>query len=188
LNQARRLVEIYRSMQVGKSQLVDRFDSQLLTAEAGRFVKDPAAGEAFIASVRDSAGAALDAVRPVTGQTITLTSTATRHIPVLITNGNNEPLRVTVQLLSPHLRVSPPSSVVLPPNQTQTVSFDVQLKTTGRFPAEVRVLSPSGRLIGRATLVVRSTALNRVALIITVGAALLGLLVWARRFLPRRTS
>jgi len=34
---------------------------------------------------------------------------------------------------------------------------------------------------------VRSTAYNRVALLITIGAALLALVVWARRFVPRRT-
>ncbi|HEX7463403.1 MAG TPA: DUF6049 family protein [Actinomycetota bacterium] len=189
LKQARRQVEIYRSMLVGESRAADRLDSQLLLAEAGRFVHDPAGGEAFIASVRDSVGVALDAVGPDRGQTRTITVTpgSARGIPVRITNGNEEPLRVTVQLLSP-LKTGPPTSVVLPANQTQTVSFDVELKTTGRFPVEVRVLSPSGRLIGQTTLTVRSTELNGIALVITIGAALLGLLVWARRFLPRRTS
>jgi hypothetical protein len=190
LKQARRRVQLYRSMLVGESRLADRLDSQLLLAEAGRFVHEPTAGEAFISSVRDSADAALGAVGPDTGQakTITLTSSSARGIPLRITNGNEDPLRVTVQLLSPHLKAGPPTSLVLPANQTQTVSFDVELKTTGRFPVEVQVLSPSGRLISQTTLIVRSTELNRIALVITIGAALLGLLVWARRFLPRRTS
>ena len=42
-------------------------------------------------------------------------------------------------------------------------------------------------MIGEATLVVRSTAYNRIALLITIGAALVLLLVWARRFVPGRT-
>jgi hypothetical protein len=49
------------------------------------------------------------------------------------------------------------------------------------------MVSPSGRMIGDATIVVRSTAYNRTALLITIGAALVLLLVWARRFLPGRT-
>jgi hypothetical protein len=48
------------------------------------------------------------------------------------------------------------------------------------------MVSPSGRMIGEATLVVRSTAYNRIALLITIGAALVLLLVWARRFAPGR--
>jgi hypothetical protein len=43
-------------------------------------------------------------------------------------------------------------------------------------------------VIGESTLIVRSTRYNRIALIITIGAALVLLLAWARRFLPRRTS
>jgi hypothetical protein len=66
--------------------------------------------------------------------------------------------------------------------------FDVDLKTNGRFPVQVQVESPSGRVIGQSTLIVRSTGFNRIALIITIGAALVLLLAWARRFLPRRTS
>jgi hypothetical protein len=53
---------------------------------------------------------------------------------------------------------------------------------------DVEVTSPSGRVINTGKLIVRSTAYNRFALFITIGAALLALLVWARRFVPRRTS
>jgi hypothetical protein len=188
LERARRQVGTYRSMLVDGSDAADRLDTQLLTAESGRFVQDPAAGEAFIASVLDKVDATFEAVRPDARQTITLTANSQKGVPIRVTNGNGEPLRVTVQLVSPHLRASPPKSVVLPPRQTETVSFDIELKTTGRFPAQVQVLSPSGHLIGQTTLIVRSTALNSIALVITVGAAILALLVWARRFLPRRTS
>jgi hypothetical protein len=48
------------------------------------------------------------------------------------------------------------------------------------------MVSPSGRPIGEARLVVRSTAYNRIALVITIGAALVLLLLWARRFVPGR--
>ena len=40
---------------------------------------------------------------------------------------------------------------------------------------------------GDSPIVVRSTAYNRTALLITIGAALVLLLVWARRFLQGRT-
>jgi hypothetical protein len=50
----------------------------------------------------------------------------------------------------------------------------------------VQVLAPAGQPIGHATVLVRSTAYNRIALLITIGAAILALLVWARRFVVGR--
>lgn len=187
LKQARHRIDTYRSMLVGESTKPDQLETQLLIAEAGRFVNDLASGQAFIAAVRDTVGAAFAGVRPDTGQVITLTSSSGKGIPVQITNANREPLRVMVRLVSPHLQTTPQSTVVLPAGVTETVSFDVRLNTTGRFPVDVQIVSPSGRVINQATLIVRSTALNRIALVITIGAALLAILVWARRFLPRRT-
>jgi hypothetical protein len=95
---------------------------------------------------------------------------------------------VSVRLVSPHLSGSPQSSMVLKADSTQIVNFDVQLNTSGRFDVNVEVTSPSGRVINTGKLIVRSTAYNRFALLITIGAAMLALLVWARRFVPRRTS
>jgi hypothetical protein len=77
---------------------------------------------------------------------------------------------------------------VLPAETTQTLGFEVHLNTTGRFPVDIQISAPSGRLIAQGTLIVRSTAYNRIALLITIGAAFLALMLWARRFLPRRTS
>jgi len=56
----------------------------------------------------------------------------------------------------------------------------------GRFEVHVLMVSPSGRLIGETEIVVRSTAYNRIALLITIGAALVLLLLWGRRFVPGR--
>ncbi len=77
---------------------------------------------------------------------------------------------------------------MLPPDSTQTISVDLELRTTGKFEVPVQIVSPSGRVIGQRRIVLRSTAYNRVALVITIAAALLALVVWARRFLPRRTG
>jgi hypothetical protein len=76
--------------------------------------------------------------------------------------------------------------VELGPGETETLRLKASLRSTGRFPVRVLMVSPSGRMIGETTLVVRSTAYNRIALLITIGAALVLLLVWARRFVPGR--
>jgi hypothetical protein len=188
IKQTRRRIEIYRSMLVGKSDEPDRLDTMLLLAESAQFLEDQTAGLSFIGSAREEIGSVFGAVRPDTTQPITLTSSSGSGIPIRVTNGNLESLRVSVRLVSPHLSGSPQSSIILKADSTQTVTFDVQLNTTGRFPVDVEVTSPSGRVINKDRLIVRSTAYNRIALVITIGAALLALLVWARRFVPRRTS
>ena len=189
LKQARRRIQIYRSMIVDENSAdADRFDTYLLLAESSDFLANPSAGLAFIGAVRDQLSAVFGAVHPDIGQVVTLTSRTGSRIPVHVTNEADRALRVKVQLESPHLQSSPSDTVVLQPSATQTLFFDVDLKTAGRFPVQVLVESPSGRTIGQSTLIVRSTRFNRIALIITIGAALVLFLAWARRFLPRRTS
>lgn len=188
LKQARRWIAIYRSMIVDESTDPDRFDTYLLLAESSDFLSNPTAGLSFIRAVRDQLGAVFGAVRPDTGQVVTLTARTGSRIPVHVTNEGDHALRVKVQLVSQHLQSSPSDTVILQPSATQTLFFDVDLKTNGRFAVQVQVESPSGRPIGQSTLIVRSTQYNRIALIITIGAALVLLLAWARRFLPRRTS
>jgi len=188
IKQTRRRIGIYRSMLVAESDEPDRLETLLLLAESGQFLADKTTGSWFARYARDSVGAIFNAIRPDTDQVITLTSSAGRGIPMRVTNGNHEPVRVTIRLVSPHLQGTPESSMVLDARSTRTVNFDVSLTTTGRFPVNVQITSPSGRMIGESTLIVRSTAYNQIALIITFGAAAVALLVWARRFLPRRTG
>ncbi|HKZ75791.1 MAG TPA: DUF6049 family protein, partial [Actinomycetota bacterium] len=188
IKQTRRRIGIYRSMLVAESDEPDRLETLLLLAESGQFLGDQTTGSWFARYARDSVGAVFNAIRPDTDQVITLTSSAGTGIPMRVTNGNDEPVRVTIRLVSPHLQGTPESSMVLDARSTRTVNFDVSLTTTGRFPVNVQIASPSGRMIGESTLIVRSTAYNRIALIITFGAAAVALLVWARRFLPRRTG
>lgn len=188
LKQARRWIVADRSMIVDESTDPERFDTYLLLAESSDFLTNPTAGLAFIRAVLDELSAVFGAVRPDTGQVVTLTARTGSRIPVHVTNEGDRALRVKVQLVSQHLQSSPSDTVVLQPSATQTLFFDVDLKTNGRFPVQIQVESPSGRVIGESTLIVRSTRFNRIALIITIGAALVLLLAWARRFLPRRTS
>jgi len=189
IKQTRRRIETYRTMLVDEESAdPDRLDTMLLLAESGQFLVDQSTGVSFVTSAREEVESVFEKVRPDTTQPITLTSSSGSGIPIPVTNGNREPLRVSVRLVSPHLSGSPQSSMVLKADSTQIVNFDVQLNTSGRFDVNVEVTSPSGRVINTGKLIVRSTAYNRFALFITIGAALLALLVWARRFVPRRTS
>ena len=128
LKQARRRIDIYRSMVVDQSTDPDRFDTYLLLAESSDFLVNPTAGLAFIRAVRDQLSAVFGAVRPDTGQVVTLTARSGSRIPVHVTNEGDRALRVKVQLVSQHLLSSPSDTVVLQPSATQTLFFDVDLK------------------------------------------------------------
>lgn len=110
-------------------------------------------------------------------------------MPVFVTNEAEEAVHVSVALESQYLVRSPLSEdVVLAPGDAQTLTFELDLKTTGRFPVRIVIAAPSGRPIGQSSVIVRSTAYSRIALIITIAAGLVLVLVWARRSLPRRTT
>jgi hypothetical protein len=107
---------------------------------------------------------------------------------VTVLNGSGEPLRVTVELHSSRLEGTPSIDLELPADSEETVTFTVDVRSTGVFPVEVQVAAPAGRVLEVQSLTVRSTVYNRIALFIAIGAAALLLALWARRFLPRRTS
>ena len=188
LKQARRRVDTLRSMLPPDAVQPDELDTMLLLAEARQYLAVPTGGLAFVTSVRDTVDGVLDELTLQTVSAVTLTSESGGGIPVTVSNGADETLHFSVRLVSQHLRETPSADLELAPGGSETVRFQAQLRSTGKFPVRVQVVTPSGRVIEQQTLVVRSTAYNRFALFITIGAAFVLLGLWARRFLPRRTS
>ncbi len=163
-----------------------RLETQLLLAEARQFVGDERAGVGFVRAARRETTVALQAVGAYQGQEFILTSSR-GTIPVRLHNDTPQPVRVVVQFASSHLSEGPARQIRLEPGDT-TLQLDVEAKTAGVFQVAVVVKSPLGAPVSGTELSVRSTAYNRIALIITMGAGALLLLAWARRFLPRKTS
>jgi hypothetical protein len=188
LKQARRLIVTYRSMLAEESDAPARLEDLLLLAESRQFLSNPSDGLAFIARARDAVESVFGGISLQTVDVITLTSSSGSGIPVTVSNGSEEALHLTLRLDSQNLREPESSELELGPGASETVRFNVELKTTGRFQVQVQVVSPGGRVIQAHSIVVRSTAYNRTALIITGLAALALLVLWARRFVPRRTS
>ncbi|MEX0743232.1 MAG: DUF6049 family protein, partial [Actinomycetota bacterium] len=187
LKQARRLIATYRSMLVEPGTEPDRLETLLLLAESRQYLSTPEEGLAFITGVRDSVDAVFGAISVESAPVITLTSSTGSGVPVTVRNDAEEALRVSVQLNGLGLSETPTIDLELRPGDEQTVTFRVDLVRTGRFEVQLQVLAPAGRLIQERTLVLRSTVYNRIALVITIAAALVLLALWARRFLPRRT-
>jgi hypothetical protein len=186
LREARLMVDNYRGMLVEESDLPDRLEHQTLIALGGTFAEDETSGASFLADVHEQVRTRFDLIAADTSRVVTLTSRE-GIIPVLVTNDGDDHVRVIVELDS--LRLQPTAEtqqVVLAPHSTQNRVFRVTSLTTGRFPVRVRILTPNNFELHRERLVVRSTAYNVLALVITFGAAFFLLLWWGRRFLPRR--
>lgn len=142
---------------------------------------------AFLSATRRSVEAEFAKIRPPDERSeITLTSQG-GVIPLTIRNEAGYPVHVRVALRASRLEFITGASreVTLEPPGEAFV-FPVRAQTTGRFPVRVEVQTPDGITIASSTIVVRSTAYNRVALVITIGAAVFLALWWGRRFLPRR--
>jgi Family of unknown function (DUF6049) len=185
LKQARRRIETLRSMLPDSSLEPARLETMLLLAEARQYLTSPTEGLEFIDAARRSVRAAVDDLALETVDSVTLTSDS-GGIPVTVSNEGPHSLEFSVQLVSTRLREVPATPVELAPGESETLRLSASLRSTGRFEVHVLMVSPSGRLIGEESLVVRSTAYNGIALLITIGAALVLLLVWARRFVPGR--
>jgi hypothetical protein len=187
LRQARRRIDTLRSMLPSASLEPDRLETMLLLAEARQFLISTSDGLAFIDAVKLSVRDTIDDLALETVSSVTLTSES-GGVPVTVSNEGPHPLRFLVRLDSPWLLNEPTAALELAPGDSQTVRLQAQLRSTGRFPVHVQMVSRSGRLIAQQRLAVRSTAYNRIALLITIGAALVLVAVWARRFLPSRAA
>jgi Family of unknown function (DUF6049) len=183
---ARADIATYRSILVTESPVPNRMEDTVLLAEGDTFSDDQAYGEAFVGGIRQRLQTLFQGIQPDTSRVVTLAS-GRGVVPLGVHNATDERVRVQIRLVS--VRLDPSSeaqTVQLRANSTTPMFFRVKSRTTGRFPVQVRVLTPEGAPLGDPyELVVRSTAYNLVALIVTVGAALFLLVWWARRFIPR---
>lgn len=123
----------------------------------------------------------------VSGGSVTFTSRR-GTVPVAIANGASYPVRVRVSVSSSKLTFPDGRTRVVtiePPGDT--ITFDAVARSTGTFPTLAVVKSRSdGDTLDQAELIVRSTATNLSALILTGGGALFLLVFLVRRFGRRR--
>jgi hypothetical protein len=187
LKQARRRVDTLASMLPVDSTSPERLDTMLLLAEARQFLAESDNGIEFIGTVHRTVQDVMNSLVVDAVPSITLSSDEGR-IPITISNDADETLSFSVRLKSESLLEQPSADLELAPGESETLSLRAEMGTTGQTLIDVQLLAPSGRVIDQETIVVRSTGYNRIALLITIGAAILMVAAWARRFLPRRTS
>ena len=166
--------------------LLERLRGLRFTAESRWLLRDEALAFEYLRAARGAVQREFAKIEPPAPTTVRLTS-RTGQIPLTIHSGADYPMRVALVLRSSRLRfVGGPRREVTLDQPAEQVTFNVMAQTTGRFQVQVLVETPEGGRITDSSIVVRSTAYNRVALIVTIGAALFLAAWWGRRFLPRR--
>jgi Family of unknown function (DUF6049) len=183
---SRDAVEALDSM-ADQNDLVGQLDRLLLLSESRYLGGHEDLRFDYLDSARATVDAEFDKVHLPPSSDITLTS-RTGRIPVTLRSEAAYPVQLQLSLRATGLELIGGSSRdILLSRPIQTFVFPARAQRTGRFPVQVRLGTPDGTRIGRTEIVVRSTAYNRIALVITIGAALFLALWWGRRFLSRTT-
>ena len=184
----RRNLLAFRSMLVKPSRVPDRMGRDLLYAESAAFLGDENAGRAWIDQVDAVTGAVFARAVPDSRQVFTFTA-ETGSIPLIMGDPGDLPIRFTVQLRSSRMRFPDGDhQVVTLTRPNQVVTFRATATAAGQGQIQVVVRAPSGRPVRQTTLFVRSTAVNHIALAVTLAAALLLLALWSRRLFSRRRT
>jgi hypothetical protein len=173
--------------------LVGRFEQHLSLAE-GIGATSPSLGQSFIDAVNQEIDGIYGQVTIDIDERVRTLTSRRGNIPITLRNRSGFRMRVQLEFVADRRLEFPGGrslSLTLP-TSSQTRLFPVLAQTTGRIPFKIR-LRTSGSTAGtdtiaEADMIMRSTAYNRVALILTIGAAVFLLGWWGRRFLPRRTG
>jgi hypothetical protein len=192
LKEARAELNQFRQTALDADPLIAQLSDDLLLAQAGTFVSEPSLGARFVAAVAAKIHDTYSSIQ-ISPSVVTLTSRG-GFIPVTIGNDTGYAMNVVLRVITDRrLTITGgDSQQVQLPTGTRTFTFPVRAETTGRIAFRVQILTPvkavQPETIAERELIVRSTAYNRVALIITIGAAAFLLAWWGRRLLPRRRS
>lgn len=193
---ARRTLDVLERV-VEAPDVLAELDRRILVAESADFAggnaRRTAAAVAYARSARATAEGTLRAIT-VPPRRVTFTSRRGPRVPVTVVNQTGFPIVVRVHLDSAKVTFHNGSSrrVEIEANEPggktlSTVTFDLEARTAGSFPINVRIETTDGEdVIGAGQLLVRSTAVSTVALAATAGGALFLLVAWGRRAFVRR--
>jgi hypothetical protein len=166
------------------------YDRDLLIAESSdwRPATARARGRGFVRAVQRGIAGIYRRVG-VEATRVTLTA-RNGKIPITVHNDSAQRLTVVLRLSSPKVDLPPDASqpIVLEPHRRSTQLLQVSTRATGTFPIRVDVLTADGaEPVANGEIVLVSTAFNRVALVLSGGAAGF-LLLWWRRGRRRATG
>jgi hypothetical protein len=158
----------------------------ILYAGASQYIGNEGSGRRWVDSVNDVIDRTFSRLAPDTSRVLTFTSRS-GTIPLLMGDPGDRVLNVTVELASGRVEFLDNDRTVRLDRPNQVITFQAEVKAAG--PSNIVVVvrsSPNGPVLTRSVLVVRSTAVNPIALIITIGAGLVLVGLWSRRLFRRR--
>jgi hypothetical protein len=166
----------------------DRLRREMLYAEATQYILHEGSGRIWIDAVNDVIDRAFSRLAPDTSRVLTFTSRS-GTIPLRMGDPGGRVLNVRVQLASGRVEfLGDDERTVRLDQPDQVITFRAEVKASGPSQIVVRVLAPNGMILTRRELLVSSTAVNPIALIITIGAGLVLVGLWSRRLFRRRNS
>jgi hypothetical protein len=196
-------VSIVNSMLgVGTQEPID-LRRRLFTATEPSYLSDPLAGQPWLSTVDTSVSQAFAAVTPQgvaspdgTGQGLHFTLTSHEGtIPLQMGDPDDHAYHVTVELRSQDFTFpNGDQKDVTVDRPGVPVSFDVIANSSGQNPIYLSVRDPNGRVVpinpdgstNAIPIAVRTTAVNSIALLVTVLAALALVGLYVRRWFRRR--
>lgn len=183
---AGRRVAAFEAILEEPSGEVDVLRRALLYAEASQYIGNEGSGQAWIDSVNDVIDRTFSRLQPDTSRVLTFTSRS-GDIPLSMGDPGDRVVNVEVVLASGRVEFLDDNERTVRLDQAnQVITFPVEFKAAGPSNIDVFVVSPNGTVISQTRLVVRSTAVNPIALIITIGAGLVLIGLWSRRLFRRR--
>jgi hypothetical protein len=181
-------IEALGSMLPADDQTPTDLRRRLFTATSPVYQLDPASGQPWLDSISSTTGHAFAAATPAGSDSFTFTSSE-GTIPIQFGDPGPTPLSITVELRSSSItfpRDNPQSLTLERPSQV--IQFDAIAQGSGESTITVLVRAPDGQPISTSSITVRSTAVNRIALLVTAGAGLGLVVLYARRWFKRRKS
>ncbi len=168
------------------SEEADRLRREMLYAEASQYILNEGSGRIWIDAVNDVIDRAFSRLAPDTSRVLTFTSRS-GNIKLRMGDPGGRVLNVNVVLASTRVGFLDDNERAVRLDQAdQVITFEVELKAAGPSQIVVRVMAPNGMTLTRGELLVSSTAVNPIALIITIGAGLVLVGLWSRRLFRRR--
>jgi len=190
-------VSIVNSMLGPGSEEPTDLRRRLFTATEPTYLADPASGQPWLSSVDGTVSQAFDAVTPVLDPRSRFTLTSHEGtIPLQMGDPGDSAYHVTLELRSQDFTFPEGDQQNVVVDQPgEVVSFRVIANNSGQNSLYLQVKDPNGRLVpvndGTTTAIaiaVRTTAVNSIALLVTVLAALALVGLYARRWFRRRTN
>jgi hypothetical protein len=158
----------------------------MLYAEASQYILNEGSGRIWIDAINDVIDRAFSRLAPDTSRMLTFTSRSGK-ITLRMGDPGGRILNVNVVLASTRVEFLDDNERAVRLDQAdQVITFQVELKAAGPSQIVIRVMAPNGTTLTRRELLVRSTAVNPIALIITIGAGLVLVGLWSRRLFRRR--